>query len=168
MTDHDPILGLQTLMAEFARSGLMTLHVRHDEFEILLSNDPDVGRVQRSAAPAVASSQATPQHTAATPKANQAAKASAALPLSVSELPADAIIVRAPNLGTFYRAPKPGAEDYVQIGSKVISGQELCLIEVMKLFTAVRSDTAGRVHAVLAEDGEMVEAGQPLFALVAN
>jgi acetyl-CoA carboxylase biotin carboxyl carrier protein len=81
-------------------------------------------------------------------------------------LPADAIIVRAPNLGTFYRAPKPGADDYVRIGSDVAKGQEICLIEVMKLFTAVRSEQAGRVHAVLAEDGAMVEAGQPLFALV--
>jgi acetyl-CoA carboxylase biotin carboxyl carrier protein len=164
MTDHDPIPGLQTLMAEFARSGLMTLHVRHDEFEILLSNDPDVGAVRRDAAPRAAPSRATSRRNSET----LAAHAAAAPPSGVSDLPADAIIVRAPNLGTFYRAPKPGAEDYVQIGSAVTSGQELCLIEVMKLFTAVRSDHAGRVHAVLAEDGAMVESGQPLFALVAD
>jgi acetyl-CoA carboxylase biotin carboxyl carrier protein len=81
-------------------------------------------------------------------------------------LPADAFIVTAPNLGTFYRAPKPGAEDYVKVGSQVQAGDEVCLIEVMKLFTAVRSNVSGRIHSVLAEDGSMVEAGQPLFAVM--
>mgnify|MGYP001627487789 CR=1 FL=1 len=164
MTDHDPIPGLQTLMEEFARSGLTTLHVRHGEFEILLSNDPGVGSIQKAAGgappgrlPAPASASPAPAAVAAAPSRPEP-----------GDVPADAIIVRAPNLGTFYRAPKPGAEDYVRIGADVVPGQELCLIEVMKLFTAVRSEHTGRVHAVLAEDGAMVEAGQPLFALVAN
>lgn len=81
-------------------------------------------------------------------------------------MPQGAIIVSAPNLGTFYRAPKPGAANYVEVGSKVNAGDELCLIEVMKLFTAVRAEAAGTVHSVLVEDGAMVEGGQPLFALV--
>ena len=83
-----------------------------------------------------------------------------------SALPAGATIVPAPNLGTFYRAPKPGAANYVEVGSKVAAGEELCLIEVMKLFTAVRADESGTVHSVLVEDGAMVEGGQPLFALL--
>jgi acetyl-CoA carboxylase biotin carboxyl carrier protein len=80
-------------------------------------------------------------------------------------VPADAIIVCAPNLGTFYRSPKPGAPAYVEIGSMVSPGDELCLIEVMKLFTSVTSKEAGRIHAVLVEDGAMVEADQPLLQL---
>ncbi|MFD2578913.1 acetyl-CoA carboxylase biotin carboxyl carrier protein [Novosphingobium colocasiae] len=71
-----------------------------------------------------------------------------------------------PNLGTFYRAPKPGAANYVEVGSKVKAGDELCLIEVMKLFTALTAETSGTIHSVLVDDGEMVEGGQPLFALV--
>lgn len=164
MTDQDPIPDLQILMAEFSRSGLMTLHVRHDEFEILLSNDPGVGSIRNGASPSAAPCRAAPPAVLKAP----ATKPAAARPADVAELPADATVVKAPNLGTFYRAPKPGADDYVQIGSVITVGQEVCLIEVMKLFTAVRSDYAGRVHAVLAEDGAMVEAGQPLFALVPN
>ena len=83
-----------------------------------------------------------------------------------ADLPADAVIVRAPNLGTFYRSPKPGAPAYVEVGSIVAQGDELCLIEVMKLFTSVTSREPGRIHAVLVEDGAMVEADQPLFAIV--
>ena len=77
------------------------------------------------------------------------------------------MIITAPNLGTFYRAPKPGAAPYVEVGSSFAIGDELCLIEVMKLFTSVRAEQAGRLLAILAEDGAMVEAGQPLFAMAA-
>lgn len=154
----DPIVdeALETLIAEFGRSGVRELHLRRDGFEVFLSND--------SAAPTIArrSMPAAPATTAATPP-------SAAAPADVlGELPENAVVVRAPNLGTFYRAPKPGAAVYVEVGSTVAAGAELCLIEVMKLFTAVQSDTAGRVVAVLAEDGSMVEADQPLFAIVSE
>ena len=58
-------------------------------------------------------------------------------------------LVRAPNLGTFYRAPKPGAAPYVAIGQKVEAETEVCLIEVMKLFTSVCAGVAGTVREVL-------------------
>lgn len=61
-------------------------------------------------------------------------------------------MVRAPIFGTFYRAPKPGASPYVSIGQKVEPETELCLIEVMKLFTSVTSGVAGTVQKILAED----------------
>ncbi len=76
-------------------------------------------------------------------------------------------MVRAPNLGIFYRSPKPGSKAFVEVGSTVAADTEVCLVEVMKLFTTVRAGHAGKVHAVLADDGAMVEAGQPLFAIVA-
>lgn len=106
----------------------------------------------------------------AAPEKRSARSAAPVAPLTtpVADLPAGAQIVTAPNLGTFYRAPKPGSAPYVEIGDAVTAGDELCLIEVMKLFTAVRADAAGRLHGVLAEDGSMVEAGQPLFALVSE
>jgi acetyl-CoA carboxylase biotin carboxyl carrier protein len=77
-------------------------------------------------------------------------------------------VVSAPNLGTFYRAPKPGAAPYVELGSTIAAGDDLCLIEVMKLFTVVMAHISGRVVGIMVDDGVMVEAGQPLFALVAD
>ncbi|PXA83988.1 acetyl-CoA carboxylase, biotin carboxyl carrier protein, partial [Nostoc sp. 3335mG] len=77
-------------------------------------------------------------------------------------------IVRAPYLGTFYRAPKPGEAAYVEIGAEVSAESELCLVEVMKLFTAVRAGASGTIAHILATDGQMVEAGQPLFAIDAK
>jgi biotin carboxyl carrier protein len=73
--------------------------------------------------------------------------------------------VRAPNLGTFYRQPKPGAPPYVEIGQEVRADTELCLIEVMKLFTSVPAGVPGIVRKVCVEDAEMVEYNQVLFLI---
>lgn len=152
------------LMAEFSRSGIAEISVRHGDFEIYLSNVEGQARGPRSAAP-------QPLAPAARVAAAPAARAPGTVPTApavtaTADLPANARIVTAPNLGTFYRAPKPGASPYVEVGATIAEGDELCLIEVMKLFTAVRADMSGRLHTVLAEDGSMVEAGQPLFAVV--
>jgi len=157
----DPIIDMrvETLIAEFARSGVRELHLRSGDFELYLSNDPYAPAPVTPVAHIPAALAVEPV-TAAPPPAPSAAIGKA------SELPEDAVVVSAPNLGTFYRSPKPGAAFYVEIGATVAVGDELCLIEVMKLFTAVRAEVAGRIHAVLAPDGEMVEAGQPLFAIV--
>jgi acetyl-CoA carboxylase biotin carboxyl carrier protein len=75
------------------------------------------------------------------------------------------VAVRAPNLGTFYRAPKPGAPPYVIVGQPVQANTEVCLIEVMKLFTTVLAGTDGVVRQVLVEDTELVEYDQPLILI---
>lgn len=73
--------------------------------------------------------------------------------------------VTAPSLGTFYRAPKPGEAPFVGPGAKVAAGDPLCLVEVMKLFTTVDAPVAGRVVAIHAEDGDLVEFGQLLVSI---
>lgn len=133
------------------------LHIRNGDFELYLSNDANASTINRR--------DPTPRSVPASGSA-PLQQAPAPAQSGVTALPPEAIIIRAPNLGTFYRAPKPGADNYVEVGSTISGGDELCLIEVMKLFTSVQSETAGMVHAVLAVDGEMVEAGQPLFAIV--
>lgn len=71
----------------------------------------------------------------------------------------------APIVGTFYRAPEPGAEPYVQVGDLIEAGQVVGIVEAMKLMNQVTADTAGRVTAVLARDGEPVQFGQALIRL---
>lgn len=73
--------------------------------------------------------------------------------------------VVAPMVGTFYRAPSPDAPVFVEIDSVVRVGQPLCLIEVMKLFTTINSEVAGRVAQIGAENGELVEYGRTLFVI---
>lgn len=73
--------------------------------------------------------------------------------------------VVAPMVGTFYRAPAPDAPPFVEIGAAVRKGQPLCLIEVMKLFTTIASEHDGRIVAIGAENGELVEYGRTLFVI---
>jgi acetyl-CoA carboxylase biotin carboxyl carrier protein len=73
--------------------------------------------------------------------------------------------VVAPMVGTFYRAPAPDAPAFVEIGDAVRKGQPLCLIEVMKLFTTIASEHDGRIVAIGAENGELVEYGRTLFVI---
>ena len=92
-----------------------------------------------------------------------AAPAPAASAPAPDSIPANWVAVTAPNLGTFYRAPKPGAAPFVEIGQQVTEDMEICLLEVMKLFTAVKAGVSGKVVQVCVNDADMVEHGQPLF-----
>ena len=74
-------------------------------------------------------------------------------------------MVQAPMVGTFYSAPAPGAQAFVQIGDEVKVGQVLCIIEAMKMMNQIESDRAGKVVSVLVQNGDPVEFGQPLFAI---
>jgi acetyl-CoA carboxylase biotin carboxyl carrier protein len=73
--------------------------------------------------------------------------------------------VRSPLVGTFYRAPAPGEDPYVEVGDRVRAGEVLCIVEAMKLMNEISADIAGEVVEVLAENAEGVEYDQPLFYL---
>lgn len=75
------------------------------------------------------------------------------------------VAVTAPMVGTFYRAPSPDAPPFVEVGSVVEAGQPICLIEVMKLFTTINAEFAGRIVEIGAENGEPVEYGRVLFVI---
>lgn len=75
------------------------------------------------------------------------------------------IEVRAPMVGTFYRAPSPGEPPFVEEGDSVERGTALCLIEVMKLFTTLEATVSGRVSEILVDDATLVEYGQALFLI---
>ena len=74
-------------------------------------------------------------------------------------------VVKSPMVGTFYRAPSPGADAFVQIGQTVKQGDTLCIIEAMKLLNEIEADAAGVVKAILVENGDAVEFGEPLFVI---
>ena len=75
------------------------------------------------------------------------------------------VVIKSPMVGTFYRAPSPDAPPFVEVGQDVESGQVLCIIEAMKLMNEIKSEVAGRVIEILAENSDPVEFGQGLFAL---
>ncbi len=99
----------------------------------------------------------------------QPAPIAAPLPSSGAAAPAEAETkshtLKSPMVGTFYRAPSPGAPAFVEIGQSVTKGQTLCIIEAMKLLNEIECDQSGTVKAILVENGQPVEYGQPLFLI---
>ena len=99
--------------------------------------------------------------------APMAAAAPAAAP--VAELPAPPAVVghqvKSPMVGTFYRASSPGARPFIEVGAQVKEGDTLCIIEAMKILNEIEADKTGTVTRILAENGQAVEYGQPLFVI---
>lgn len=73
--------------------------------------------------------------------------------------------VKSPMVGTFYRASSPGAASFVEVGSTIKEGDTICIIEAMKILNEIEADKSGTVTRILAENGQAVEYGQPLFTI---
>jgi acetyl-CoA carboxylase biotin carboxyl carrier protein len=108
----------------------------------------------------------------AMPEATPAAPVPPLLPAETALEPAKVVpetnglhAVRSPLVGTFYRAPAPGEEFYVEVGDTVKAGQVLCIVEAMKMMNEIVADVSGEVVEVLAENSGGVEYDQPLFRL---
>jgi acetyl-CoA carboxylase biotin carboxyl carrier protein len=87
---------------------------------------------------------------------------------ATSSIPAGLVAVTAPMVGKFYSAAAPSDPPYVEVGSKVVAGATVGLIEVMKVFASIKTETAGVIERILVSSGEFVEFGQPLFLLRPN
>ena len=77
----------------------------------------------------------------------------------------DGHLLRAPMVGTFYRAAAPGSPNFIEVGQAVTSGQTLCIIEAMKTMNQIEADRAGTLAAILVENGHPVEFDQPLMLI---
>ena len=120
---------------------------------------PDRGGRARSASPPPAMAFAPPAAAAATAVQDVADPP----PAEPVVPPTSGETVTAPMVGTFYSAAAPGARPFVDIGTEVQVGDTLCIIEAMKMMNQIESEVAGKVTAVLANNGDPVEFGQPLF-----
>jgi acetyl-CoA carboxylase biotin carboxyl carrier protein len=152
---------IEALLQTFDSSSWGELNVKVDGLELFVSKTPGA----RGFLDAGDLVEARTQMPVSTGEVAMRASSAAAGETGAKELaiPHGLTAVRAPSLGTFYRSPKPGAPPYVQVGQRVERLTEVCLIEVMKLFTSVHAEISGVVRQVLVEDSELVEFDQVLF-----
>lgn len=148
----------------FASGGWKDLRVESAGLIVRLSADRDA--LPLSAA-SVTADRPLPVVPVPVPKTENQPVAVAAEPAG-SDVSTNWTEVSAPNLGTFYRSPKPGSAPFVEIGQKVKVETEVCLLEVMKLFTSVKAGANGTIRKVCVEDGVLVEGGQVLFLIEAD
>ena len=146
---------IKNLIKIFEQSDWQEMRLEVGGLKLMVSKSGEAARAVPApmVAPA-ATSQAIP-----TPSATVAA---APAPLALA---ANQWLIKAPNLGAFWRQPKPGAPAYVEIGQTIDEDTTVCLIEVMKLFTPVKPGIRGRIVKCLVEDGQMVEYDMPLFVV---
>jgi acetyl-CoA carboxylase biotin carboxyl carrier protein len=143
---------VKKLIELLEESGVAEIEIHEGEESVRIS--------RQAAAPAVASYHAP----APMPVAAEAGVA----PVSVAPAPEPEVeghTVDSPMVGTFYRAPSPGATPFVEVGHKVSAGDTLCIIEAMKMLNQIEADRAGTIKAILVENGEPVEYGQALFVI---
>ena len=144
---------LKTLIDLVEGSGIAELEISEGEERVRITRT--VTAAQQIYAPA--------QQQHAAPIAAAAAPVVAAEP-AVAAAP-DGHIVKSPMVGTFYRSESPGSKAFVDVGQNVNSGDTLCIIEAMKLLNEIDADQTGVVKAILVENGQPVEFGQPLFVI---
>ena len=145
---------LKTLIDLVSESNVSELEITEAEGKVrIVKGGPAM--VQAVAAPAAPLAAAAP-----TPALAAAAPAPAAVPE-----PPKGHTVKSPMVGTFYRASAPGAKSYVEVGSQIKEGETICIIEAMKILNEIEADKSGTVTAILCENGQAVEYGQPLFVI---
>lgn len=148
---------IKKLIELLEESDLAEIEVQEGEGSVRISR---YGKQVPMAAPMIA--QAAPAPVAApAPAAAPAAEAPSAGGPAIP--PGHAIT--SPIVGSFYRAPAPGAPPFVEVGQRVSVGDTLCLIEAMKMLNQIESDKDGVVAAILVENGQPVEYGQPIFII---
>ena len=146
---------LKTLIELVETSGIAELEIQEGEERV---------RITRSLATTASQGVGAPQ--LITVPAGASASAPAAVPPSSPEPPAEeGHVVKSPMVGTFYRAATPGAAPFVEAGDRVEEGATLCIVEAMKLMNEIEADKTGVIKAILTENGQPVEFGQPLFVI---
>lgn len=144
---------LKKLIDLVEESGITELEVTEGEERVRIAKQPGAVAQQSYVLPAAAPVAAAA--VSAAPAATSEAK---------SELP-EGQVVKSPMVGTFYRSASPDSSPFVEVGSAIKSGETLCIVEAMKLLNEIESDCSGTVKAILVENGQPVEYGEPLFII---
>lgn len=144
---------LKTLIDLVGESDIAELEITEGEDKVRI--------VKATQAPVMAA----PVTYAAAPAPASAAAVSAEPSAPAAPAAAQGDVVKAPMVGTFYRASSPGASPFVEVGQTVKEGQPLCIIEAMKLLNEIEADKSGVIKEILVDNGEPVEFGQPLFVI---
>jgi len=152
---------LKKLIDLVQESGIGEIEITEGEEKVRISRQGAAGAPIMMAAPAM--QPMAMAGTASGPSVGTPAAATGAAPAAPAE--PQGHVVKSPMVGTFYRAPSPGAPSFVEVGQQVTKGQTLCIIEAMKLLNEIEADASGTLKAILVENGQPVEYGQGLFRI---
>jgi acetyl-CoA carboxylase biotin carboxyl carrier protein len=133
--------------------------------EIEIKEGEEAVRISRHPAGVPVAIQGSPFAAFAPPAASPPAAAPSTSAAEAPEPAPEGHVITSPMVGTFYRSPTPGAKPFADVGQRVSVGDTLCIIEAMKMMNQIEADKAGVIKAILVENGQPVEFGQPLFVI---
>ncbi len=143
---------VKKLIELLEESGIAEIEIHEGEESVRISRSSQIQPTMMAAAPAPVAA------------APAAAPAAAAVAESAPDAPSGHQVT-SPIVGSFYRSSSPNAKPFVEVGSSVNVGDTLCIIEAMKIMNQIEADKAGTIKAILAENGDPIEFGQPLFII---
>lgn len=144
---------IQRLLDYIAKSPLAEVSIETEGLKVSVKKHGE-------AAPVVSVVSAAP---AAAPVAAAPAAAAPAAPAAPAPVADNLYTVKSPMIGTFYRAPSPDKDNFVEVGTEIAPGKTVCVIEAMKLFNEIDSEISGKIVKILVENASPVEFDQPLF-----
>ncbi|MCE4536404.1 acetyl-CoA carboxylase biotin carboxyl carrier protein [Pelomonas sp. P7] len=149
---------LKTLIDLVSESNISELEITEADGKVrIVKSDPAAAVAMQ---PVYAAAPAAPV------VATAPAVAAAAAPAAPAAAPAETgHVVKSPMVGTFYRASSPNAKPFAEVGQTVKEGEAICIIEAMKIMNEIEADKSGTITKILAENGQAVEFGQPLFVI---
>lgn len=148
---------LKTLIDLVSESNVSELEITEAEGKVRIVKASPGAMAPVTYAMAPAASAAPVATPAAAPMAVEAVAVAPAEPVGHT--------VKSPMVGTFYRASSPGAKAFVEIGDTIKEGETICIVEAMKILNEIEADKSGTVTAILVQNGQAVEYGQPLFTI---
>ena len=147
---------LKKLIDLVEESGIAELEITEGEEKVRISRSTSSMQSQVTLAP--------PSQQLVQPAVSQSSAPGLAAAAPAEVLP-EGHVVKSPMVGTFYRSSTPGSNPFVEVGQTVKEGETLCIVEAMKLLNEIESDKSGVVKAILVENGQPVEYGEPLFVI---
>lgn len=141
-------------------SGIAELEITEGEEKVKIVKGGSAGKEMVVLSPSAVPLTAAPVHAGPAATATAPPAAAAEAPTSL-----EGHIVKSPMVGTFYRAGAPGAKPFVEVGDTVKAGQTVCVIEAMKLMNEIEADKDGVIKAIMVENGQPVEYGEPLMMI---
>jgi len=153
---------LKKLIDLVQESGIAELEISEGEEKVRINR---VGPAAQGGAMTMPPVPAYAMSATASPAAAGAAASAAASAGTAEAEHSDGHTVKSPMVGIFYRSSSPGASAFVEVGQSVSAGDTLCIIEAMKLLNEIEAETSGTVKAILVDNGQPVEYGQPLFVI---
>lgn len=146
---------VKKLIELIEETGVAEIEIREGEESVRICRQKDTGTIMTMTSPMMQQPMAAPAPVASTPVPQEA---------PVSTVPAGHKVL-SPMVGTMYTASAPGEKPFVSIGQSIKAGATICIIEAMKMMNQIEADKSGVVKAILVENGQPVEFGQPLFII---